>query len=179
MAPGTSFCQQKFIWTPEALHHFSTKLWKWLCLRCLRSYPPIHQVPRSPPFECHQVQRCPACSPSLHAYGNINWLKLGRSLPLDDLPYTAKCYCVTEVLHTSCPASQSSSPKLLSSVYPPSGTSVGGRRVGGSIRLGSYWREWKWLQLEIEVLQLKWRRTTVHKAGKYKWNILKSVVPIF
>lgn len=33
--------------------------------------------------------------------------------------------------------------KLLSSVYPPSGTSVGGSRVGGSIRLGSYWREWK------------------------------------
>lgn len=74
---------------------------------------------------------------------------------MDDLPYTAKCYCVTEVLHTSCPASQSSSPKLLSSAYPPSGTSVGGRRVGGSIRLGSYWREWKWLELEIEVLQLK------------------------
>lgn len=50
--------------------------------------------------------------------------------------------------------------KLLSSVYPPSGTSVGGSRVGGSIRLGSYWREWKWLELDIEVLQLKSRRTT-------------------
>lgn len=70
----------------------------------------------------------------------IGWLKLGRSLPLDELPYNAKCYCVTEVLLTSCPASQSPPPKLLSSVYPPSGTSVGGSRVGGSIRLGSYWK---------------------------------------
>lgn len=65
------------------------------------------------------------------------------------------CYCVTEVLHTSCPASQSHSPKLLSSAYPPSGTSVGGGWVGGSIMLGSYWKDWKWLEFEIEVQTVK------------------------
>lgn len=41
---------------------------------------------------------------------------LAGAPPLDELPHDAKCYCVTEVLLTSCPASQSSSPKLLSSV---------------------------------------------------------------
>lgn len=172
----TSNCQQKFSEALEAVHHFNTKpaemfVWDLFVL--------IHLFIKSRAHFLQSVIKFIAVKP-LHAYGNINWVKLGRSLPLDDLPYTAKCYCVSEVLHTSCPASQSSFPKLLSSVYPPSGTSVGGSRVGGSIRLGGYWREWMWLELEIEVLQLEWRRATTCKAEKmweYKWKILSSSVP--
>lgn len=51
--------------------------------------------------------------------------------------------------------------KLLSSVYPPSGTSVGGSWVGGSIRLGSYWKGRKWVEWTLEVLQSKSRRTNL------------------
>lgn len=68
----------------------------------------------------------PVCSsPILHLFmymrRYIGWLKLGGRLTLDDLPHNAKCYCIPEVLHTSCPASQSSSRKLLSSALPPFG----------------------------------------------------------
>lgn len=107
-------------------------------------------------------------SPILHLFTHMEtqtgWLKLGSSLPLDGLPFNAECYCVTEVLLTSCPASQSSSPKLLGSVYPPAGTSVGGSGVGGSIRIGSYWKGRKWLEMKPEVLQLKSWWTTSRKA---------------
>lgn len=156
-----------------------------LCLRSFCSYTPIHQEPYSLPSWLSSSSASP---PHLFPVSSCIWkhklavLSLAGELPLDDLPYNAKCYCVTEVLHTSCPASQSPSPKLLSRVYPPSGTSVGGSRVGGSIRLGSYWRDWKWLELEIEVLQLQSRRATsciAEEMWEYKWKILRSFVPNF
>lgn len=70
-------------------------------------------------------------------------------------PYNAKCYCVTEVLLTSCPASQASSNKLLSSMCPSAGKSVGVRGVGGSIRLGGYWKRGMRVDVKFEVLQLQ------------------------
>lgn len=96
-------------------------------------------------------------SQPLGAYGNINWAgwSLAAASRLDGLSYNAKCYCVSEVLHTSCPASQAPSPKLLSGAFPPSGTSGGGAGVGGSIRLGGYWRDWKWLEVEKRLPRFK------------------------
>lgn len=111
----------------------------------------------------------------IHMETQIGWLKLGSSIPLDGLPYNAECYCVTEVLLTSCPASQSSSPKLLSSVYPPSGTSVGGTGVGGSVGFGSYWKGRKWLEMKAEVLQLKSGWTTSPKNRRNTGIRIKDI----
>lgn len=132
---------------------------------------PSYSLPR----HCRQVQSLQVSLPhlSLAVSGNANWPSRAWQEP----PHWTSCHMMPSVIvllksysPAVLPLSQSSSPKLLSSgvcvwervrvcvcarACPPSGTCVGGSRVGGSIRLCGYWRGWEWVEWKLEVPQLK------------------------
>lgn len=129
--------------------------------------------------DCHQVQYFPS-SPS-HLVSISSYIRKQKlaawSLPLDKIPHNAKCDCVTEVLLTSCPPSQSSSPKLLSSVYSSLGDKCGRQLSGWLNQVG-------WLLERQEVTGIEiWGPTVAIEMNcltgemwEHKWKIPRSFV---